>query len=182
MSIRRSRSSELPPPSPPACAADRDQTAIEDAFDITLHYPAANGKGLLAHCRTSYLACDNAPRFLLHGTKGSFRKHGLDPQEPALVGGAKVPTQGSQEVWLQEDESAWGTLTVAPNPADPATLITRQVKTEPGDYRGFYANVRDAILGTAPLAVTPEDGFRVIRLLELARESSAQGRTLKVKF
>ncbi len=162
--------------------ADRDQTAIEDAFDITLHYPAANGKGLLAHCRTSYLACDNAPRFLLHGTRGSFRKHGLDPQEPALVGGAKVPVQGSQQVWLQEDESAWGTLTVAPNPADPATLVTRQVKTERCDYRGFYANVRDAILGTSPLAVTPEDGFRVIRLLELARESSAEGRTLKVEF
>jgi scyllo-inositol 2-dehydrogenase (NADP+) len=162
--------------------SDRGQTAIEDAFDITLHYPAANGKGLLAHCRTSYLACDNAPRFLLHGTKGSFRKHGLDPQEPALVGGAKVPTQGSQQVWLQEDESAWGTLTVAPNPDDPATLVTRQVKTERCDYRGFYANVRDAILGAAPLAVTPEDGFRVIRLLELARESSAEARTLKVGF
>ena len=71
--------------------ADRDQTAIEDAFDITLHYPGANGKGMLAHCRTSYLACINSPRFLLHGTKGSFKKHGLDPQEPALVGGAKVP-------------------------------------------------------------------------------------------
>jgi predicted dehydrogenase len=162
--------------------ADRDQTAIEDAFDITLHYPGANGKGLLAHCRTSYLACDNAPRFLLHGTKGSFRKHGLDPQEPALVGGAKVPVQGSQQVWLQEDKSAWGTLTVAPNPAEPAALVTRTVKTELGDYRGFYANVRDAILGAAPLAVTPEDGYRVIRLLELARESSAQARTLKVRF
>jgi scyllo-inositol 2-dehydrogenase (NADP+) len=162
--------------------ADRDQTAIEDAFDITLHYPAANGKGLLAHCRTSYLACDNAPRFLLHGTKGSFRKHGLDPQESALEGGARVPVQGSQEVWLQENESAWGTLTVAPNPADPGTLVTRQVKTERCDYRGFYANVRDAILGTAPLAVTSDDGYRLVRLLELARESSAQARTLKVKF
>lgn len=162
--------------------SDRDQTAIEDAFDITLHYPAANGKGLLAHCRTSYLACDNAPRFLLHGTRGSFRKHGLDPQEPALVGGAKVPVQGSQEVWLQEEESAWGTLTVAPNPADPTTLVTRQVKTERCDYRGFYANVRDAILGASPLAVTPDDGFRVIRLLELARQSSAEARTLKVEF
>ena len=51
-------------------------------------------------------------------------------------------------------------------------LIARQVKTEPGDYRGFYANVRDAMLGRAPLAVTPEDGYRTIRLLELARESS----------
>ena len=162
--------------------ADRDRTAIEDAFDITLHYPGNNGKGLLAHCRTSYLACDYAPRFLLHGTTGSFRKHGLDPQEPALVAGAKVPMMGSQQVWLQEDEPAWGTLTVAPDPNDPATLVARPVKTELCDYRGFYANVRDAILGKAPLAVTPEDGFRVIRLLELARQSSAEARTLNVQF
>lgn len=165
--------------------SDRDQTEIEDAFDITLHYPEYSGipgKGLLAHCRTSYLACDNAPRFLLHGTKGSFKKHGLDPQEPALVGGAKVPVLGSPEVWLQEKEAAWGKLTVAPVPADPAMLVERQVKTEPGDYRGFYANVRDAILGAAALAVTPTDGYRVIRLLELARESSAAACTLKVKF
>ena len=56
------------------------------------------------------------------------------------------------------------------------------MKTEPGDYRGFYANVRDAILGVAPLALTAQDGYRVIRLLELARQSSAEGRTLKVKL
>jgi predicted dehydrogenase len=162
--------------------SDRDSTAIEDAFDITLHYPAANGKGLLAHCRTSYLACINAPRFVLHGTSGSFEKHGLDPQEPALAGGAKVPALGSPEVWLQEKESAWGRLAVAPVPSDPAMLVERQVKTEPGDYRGFYANVRDAVLGTAPPELTAEDGYRVIRLLELARESSAKGCTVRVEF
>lgn len=162
--------------------ADRDETAIEDAFDITLHYPGTNGKGMLAHCRTSYLACDNAPRFLLHGTRGSFKKHGLDPQEPALVSGAKVPMMGSPAVWLLEKESAWGKLTVAPTPSDPAMLVERQVQTEPGDYRGFYANVRDAVLGTAPLAVTPEDGYRVTKLLEMARKSSKEGRTLQVEF
>ena len=162
--------------------SDRDGSAIEDAFDITLSYPGANGKGLLAHCRTSYLACDNSPRFLLHGTKGSFRKHGLDPQEPALVGGAKLPKLGSPDVWLQENESAWGALTIAPNPAAPEKLVETKVKTELGDYRGFYANVRDAILGVAPLALTAEDGYRVIRLLELARQSSADGRTLKVEL
>jgi scyllo-inositol 2-dehydrogenase (NADP+) len=161
--------------------ADRDETEIEDAFDITLGY-VKNGKRLLAHCRTSYLACDNAPRFLLHGTKGSFRKFGLDPQEPKLVAGAKVPPMGSAEVWLEEPESMWGTLTVAPNPADPGTLVTRQVKTELGDYRDFYANLRDAVLGEAELAVTPEHGYQTIRLLEMARESSAKGCTLKVEF
>jgi predicted dehydrogenase len=162
--------------------ADRDQTAIEDAFDITLHYNGANGKGLLVHCRTSYLACLNAPRFLLHGTRGSFEKHGLDPQEPTLVGGAKVPPLGSAEVWLQEKESAWGKLAVAPVPSDPTMLIEKQIKTELGDYRGFYANVRDAVLGTAPPAVTAEDGYRVSKLLEMARESSTKGCKLKVVF
>ena len=162
---------------------DRDETAIEDAFDITLHYPKYAGKGLLAHCRATYLACDNAPRFLMHGTRGSFKKEGLDPQEPALVGGAKVPKLGSGDDWLQEAEAAWGRLTVAPNPADPGTLTKTTVKTEPGDYRGFYANVRDAILGVAQQAVDGgEDGYRVIRLLEMARESSAAERTLKVEF
>ena len=61
-------------------------------------------------------------------------------------------------------------------------LVESRVKTEIGDYRGFYANVRDAILGAAPLALTAEDGYRVIRLSELARQSSAEGRTLKVKL
>jgi scyllo-inositol 2-dehydrogenase (NADP+) len=156
---------------------DRDATQIEDAFDITLHYDR-----LLAHCRASILACDAAPRFLIHGTQGSFKKYGLDPQEPALVGGAKVPPMGDAKEWLAEPESAWGTLTVAPNPAEPGTLTRTPVKTELGDYRGYYANVRDAINGKAQLEVKPEDAYRVIRLLEMARESSSEGRTLPVKF
>ena len=155
---------------------DRDHTDIEDAFDITLHYPR-----LLAHCRATMLACDTGPRFLLHGTVGSFKKHGLDPQEPALVGGAKVPRMDEGE-WLGEPESEWGTLTVAPNPADPGTLTRTKIKTEFGDYRLYYANVRDAINKTAELVVKPEDAYRVIRLLEMARESSAERRTLKVEF
>jgi len=156
---------------------DRDLTAIEDAFDITLEYPR-----LRAYCRSSMLACDASPRFLLHGTKGSFKKYGLDPQEPALVGGTKVPRMGSPEVWLAESSSSWGVLTVAPAPADPTTLVRYEIKTEPGDYRLYYANVRDAINGVAKLAVTPEDGYRVIKLLEMARESSAAGKTLRVDF
>jgi len=155
---------------------DRDKTDIEDAFDVTLEYPR-----LRAHCRSSMLACDAAPRFLLHGTKGSFKKYGLDPQEPALVGGTKVPRMG-EGVWLAEPEAEWGTLTVAPVPADPGTLTRTKVKTELGDYRLYYSNVRDAINGAAKLAVTSEDAYRTIRLLEMARESSLEEITLPVSF
>ena len=159
---------------------DRDTSAIEDAFDITLHFTPQNGHRLLMHCRSSMLAAEAAPRYLVHGTRGSFRKYGLDPQEPALLAGAKVPRMDASEVWLEEDERSWGTITVAPNPAEPGILNRRAVKTELGDYRGFYASVRDAVLGEAELAVTAEDGFRVIRMLELARISSREGRTVEV--
>jgi len=160
---------------------DREDSAIEDVFDIALHYPK-----LMAYCRATMIAADPAPRFLLHGTGGSFRKYGLDPQEPALIAGAKVPRLPENgkpdDDWLHEDPNLWGMLTLAPNPADPRTLVTHEVQTEPGDYRGFYANVRDAIRGTASLAVTPEAAYRTIKLLELARQSSESGRTLPVEF
>jgi scyllo-inositol 2-dehydrogenase (NADP+) len=162
---------------------DRDGSAIEDAFDITLHYPGYEGHGLLASCHASYLACDASPRFLLHGTAGSFRKYGLDPQEPTLLSGKRPPMQsGIPDGWLEEDASHWGSLTVAPVLSDPGTLVKTVEKTLPGDYRLFYANVRDAILGAAQLAVPPEAGYRVIHLLELARVSSAERRTVSVAF
>ena len=155
---------------------DRDDTEVEDAFDITLHYPR-----LMVYCRSSMLACDNSARFLLHGTEGSFRKFGLDPQESALAAGAKVPPMSTGD-WLREPKDTWGTLTIAPDPTNPTTIERTVIETAPGDYRGYYANVRDAITGAAPLAVPTEDGYRVIKLLELARESSGAGRTLPVIF
>jgi predicted dehydrogenase len=162
---------------------DRDNSEIEDAFDITLHYPR-----LLAMCRATMIAANPGPRFQLHGTRGSFRKYGLDPQEPALVAGAKVPRLGSNgkpepgDDWLGESSTRWGKLFIAADPEKPGEMTNYEVETERGDYRGFYLNVRDAIRGTGKLAVTPTDGYRVIRLLELARESSESGRSIPVVF
>ena len=151
---------------------DRSESEIEDAFDLCLRYD-----GLLVWCRATMLACEPSPRFLLHGTEGSFRKYGVDPQEPAIVAGAKVPVMGTGE-WLGEEEAAWGELTVARDLQDPAKLTRSKVQTERGDYRDFYANVRDAINGTAELAVPAEAGLEVARVLEAARVSSAEGRAV----
>jgi predicted dehydrogenase len=150
---------------------ERESTEIEDAFDLTLHYAR-----LTVYCRSSMVAADPSPRFLLHGTEGSFRKDGVDPQEPMLVGGAKVPLLGSGDDWMREPESAWGTLTRA---SGPAPLIRAALPTERGDYRRFYAGVRDAIWdGAASSLPRAEDGYRVIRILEMARQSSRQGMTI----
>ena len=154
---------------------DREGTGIEDAFDLWLEYD-----GFHALLRSTMIAADASARFLLHGTQGSYRKFGVDPQEPALVAGASVPPLGDARAWLAEEASAWGELTVAPDPAQPQNLVRSRVETAPGDYRGFYSNVRDAVRGVAPLAVTAEDAERTLRLLELARESSREGERLAV--
>jgi scyllo-inositol 2-dehydrogenase (NADP+) len=138
---------------------DRDQTAVNDAFAIHLHYPR-----LRVSLYSTMLARVPGPRFVAHGTNGSYVKYGLDPQEQALKDGAVL---GGPH-WGEEPESAWGTLTTTEN----GVPVARLVPTLPGDYRLYYENVRDAILGRAPLAVPGEQGLRVIRLLELAFESS----------
>jgi scyllo-inositol 2-dehydrogenase (NADP+) len=113
------------------------------------------------------LACDSGPRFLLYGTEGTYIKCGMDPQEAPLRAGRFPGGPG----WGQEDEPQWGRLTTAGG-------VSRRVPTEPGDYRLFYANVRDAMNGEAELAVTGEQAARVIRVIELARASNALTRTL----
>ena len=65
----------------------------------------------------------------------------------------------------------WGTLSVARG----ETVEPRSIPTEAGDYRHYYENVRNAIVGNVPLAVTPEQAIEVLRALQLAIESSATG-------
>ncbi len=167
---------------------DRDASEIDDALEIAFDYEG-NDEGesdTPLHrrytCRATMLAAEPAPRFSVRGTHGSFTKPGLDPQEAALLAGRRPPQIGSPERWLAEPESTWGTLTLATRREEPVQLESRKLESEDGDYRVFYANVRDAILGKAGLLVPPEDGYRVVRLLELARESSERGMTLPVKF
>jgi scyllo-inositol 2-dehydrogenase (NADP+) len=150
---------------PEAIAADvrieREDAVVDDAFDILLRYPK-----LTVLLRATMIACVPGPRFVLNGTLGSYVKYGMDPQEDALKAGAQPVSPG----WGEEDASRWGTLTLA----GPNGVVRQPVPTEAGDYRKFYSNVRDAILLGTPLAVTALHAARIIRLLELARESSKQ--------
>ncbi|HXS14497.1 MAG TPA: Gfo/Idh/MocA family oxidoreductase [Acidobacteriaceae bacterium] len=163
---------------------DRDRTDIDDAFDLVLDYDMPYGRTLRYSCHATMLAAEPSPRFLVHGTHGSFRKFGVDPQEPTLLADPNLrpPSLASSEPWLPEDESAWGTVTLPLDLKNPTEFTRTHVPTLPGDYRQFYANVRDAILGKAPLAVSAEDGYRTLRLLDLARESHHQRQTLPVTF
>jgi len=58
------------------------------------------------------------------------------------------------------------------------STVTRPVPSIPGDYRLYYAGVRDAILGKSPAPVTALDAWRVARLMEWAAASSEERREI----
>ena len=144
---------------PQAVSADirveREGAAADDAFDVTLHYP-----GMRALLRASMLALSPGPTFAVHGTKGSFVKYGLDPQEAALKSG-RTPDESH---WDSEPPEMYGRLTTPEG--------TRTVPTIPSSFTHYYENIRDAILGKTQPAVTPEQVLNVMRGLELAVASS----------
>jgi scyllo-inositol 2-dehydrogenase (NADP+) len=154
---------------PEAISADvrieREGAAVDDAFDVVLHYP-----GRRALLRAGMLVSTPTPRYVIHGTKGGYLKFGLDPQEEALKRG-ETP---AGESWGHEAPDQWGTLHVAHG----NSFAPEKLATLPGDYRQYYQNIRDAILGTAPLAVTPGQALSVMRALELAIESSRRRCTI----
>ncbi len=166
--------------------SDRDQTAIDDVFDISLDFIIA-GRPLRYECHATMLAAEPSPRFLVHGTQGSFTKFGLDPQEPALIAGNRPPmlTEVDTEAetsWIKEPESMWGVLTTATQLTEPVKLERSDYPTVPGDYRHFYTSVRNAIHGDSALSIAASAGYRSIRLIELALQSSQERRTLPVEF
>jgi scyllo-inositol 2-dehydrogenase (NADP+) len=159
---------------------DRNVGTSVDAFDLNLIFPTGRDRTILVRLGSTVIAADASPRFRLQGTSGSYTKYGLDPQEPTIVGGAKVPSLDSDVPWLPEAESAYGTLTFAADTLKPDALQVSVVPTIPGDYRAFYANVAASILGEAEPAVTARCAIRVARIIELAQESARTGSTVTV--
>ena len=70
-----------------------------------------------------------------------------------------------------------GTLTTV----EDGKLISRPHPTvESPTYKAFYAQFAQAVKGEAEVHVKPEDARAVIRLIELAKQSSNEGRTIGV--
>ena len=144
----------------------RDGAAAPDSCEIHLEYPT-----LKVTLKASSLVCEPSPRFVLYGTQGSFVKYGLDPQEEALKQG-RSPAQPN---WGTETEEAWGTHTRC-----NGNVTRAKYPTLAGCYPKYYNNVYRAITGQEELAVKPEQAREVIRLIELAQQSSVEKRMIPV--
>jgi scyllo-inositol 2-dehydrogenase (NADP+) len=144
---------------------EREWARACDSFTLRLRYP-----GFWVVLGANCLTTPARPRFHLRGVKGNYWKSGLDPQEAALN---KV-TRIDDPDWGQEPAVEWGTLITDVE----GSTVTRSIEPIPGDYRLYYAGVRNALLGKAPAPVSALAAWRVARLLEWAAESSDKRREI----
>ncbi len=143
------------------CGTLRENSCVTDYFHVQLHYPRCE---VVLH-GSPFSAGPNA-RFQLQGSRGSYVKQGLDPQEDRLKAG------------VTPDSADWA----AEAPADVGRLYTEHgdedYPTKTGGYQHYYKELADAIVCGGEPPVTAEDALNVIRLVLLAQRSSELGRTL----
>jgi scyllo-inositol 2-dehydrogenase (NADP+) len=154
---------------------EREGEGPNDSFTIRLRYPRPRGKELTVTIASNLLSLPPRPRFHLRGTHGGYVKTGVDPQEAALNKITRIADDNSgSNQWGHEPAANWGIL----HTGIDGGSVSRPVPAIPGDYRLYYAAIRDALLGKSAPPVTAIDAWRVARLLEYAQQSSDERREI----
>ena len=156
---------------PEAVWADIDKmradSEIDDYYHIKLIYP-----DIKVALKGSLLVREETPRYTIHGTRGSFLKYGIDPQEEMLKQGF-TPNMPN---WGEEPETNWGLLNTEIN----GIHIRGKVETMAGNYTAYYDNIYEAIRNRSELEVLPEQAINVLHIIDAAKESSRCGHNVEL--
>lgn len=147
-------------------ACQREGAVADDWFHAVLRYDE-----LRVVLHGSALMAQQGPRFAVHGTLGSFVKHGLDPQEDQLKAGLRP----GHADWGRDTRD--GTLTTAQG----GVLHSMGHPTLRGDQSRYYAAVRDALLHGGPVPVSADEALEVMRLIDAGLQSWATGRVVPLR-
>lgn len=140
---------------------------VDDYFELRLDYGFL--KVLL---KSGMLVREMGPRYLMHGTKGSYIKYGEDPQEERLKAG-ELPVSAN---WGKEPENQFGLIHTEVD----GKIIRENYPSVQGGYGQFYKNLYQTIRNGAPLMETPIHGHNVIKMIELAFQSSEMQKKIEV--
>jgi len=144
--------------------AQRAGAKVDDYFHLVLDYSPLR---VILHAAT--LVIQPGPRFTVHGDSGSFLKYGIDGQEDALKHGQRP---GDPD-WGADSPKQYGELT-------PAGGAPRKIETLRGGYERYYQALAACLETDAPPPVDPRDSRDVLLVIEAARRSAAERRTVSV--
>ena len=137
----------------------KSYSQVDDFFNVELDYGFLK---VILH--SGMLVREMGPRYMMHGTKGSYIKSGEDPQEEKLKAG-QLPVGPD---WCYEPEEMYGLI----HTEIDGEVIRKKFTSLRGDFGDFYRDLYKSIREGAPLKVKPEHGHNVVRIIELAFESS----------
>ncbi|KAI0123983.1 oxidoreductase [Xylariales sp. AK1849] len=154
----------------PEGGASEDET---DSVVAELFYAS----GTVVHVRIGVMSVEvQQPRFWVRGTKASYRKNGLDPQENQLKAGMKA-----DETSFGLEDSEWtGKLTTLE--ANGKVQERNHPTVKPPTYMEFYRLFAKALeTGKEEDVPVPATQARdVLRVIEAVRESSRTGREVSL--
>jgi predicted dehydrogenase len=145
----------------------RADSEVDDYFDISLLYPNVN-----VRLKSSLLALEPVPSFVLQGSEGSFLKSRSDIQETVLQEGILPSTPD----WGQEPESEWGIL----HTSHEGKESREKFASPAGHYQSFFQGVYHHIRDNAPSPVPLQDSVLNIQIIEAALQSSRTGQTISL--
>lgn len=124
--------------------------------------------GREATFRQSDICAIRRPKFHIEGTSGTLAGHYEPVRQDAVVAGRGYQASESHHAERPVD------LTLARYDGDHG-IIESQIKPAPHPGWGFHRNLADHLLLDEPLAVRPEQSRDVVRVLEAAHRSGANG-------
>jgi predicted dehydrogenase len=154
----------------------RGETASDGAHDsctVLLHYD--DGK-LLVTAKAGVVSPETEQlRFWARGTKGSFKKFHLDPQEDQLKG-VKAGVALPGDFGVEAEERAAVVTTVG-----EGGRLERKVwetVSPPPTYLEYYRVFGEALAGKREVPVKAEEARDVLQIIEAALLSSKEGRSV----
>ncbi|MDR0394815.1 MAG: Gfo/Idh/MocA family oxidoreductase [Tannerella sp.] len=141
----------------------RNGGIVDDYFMIHL-LRCAKAPDVRITLKAGYLMCEPEPRFVVHGTLGSYVKYGVDKQEELLKNGAVPDTPD----WGVETENEWGILKMETN----GRAFHEKYPSRRGNYADFYESVYRHLRNGIPLPTDAAGVLPIITVIEAAKESS----------
>ena len=136
------------------------------SFTITLRHES----GAHSHVSASKLNRYALRELRAYGDEGAYVSHGTDVQAQAIFAGRRPADDLA--AWGYEPETSWGTLH---GPAGP-----ERIPSEQGRYHDYYEAFEAAARTGMPPPVTAEDGMLALTVLDAARWSADEGRSISL--
>ncbi len=144
------------------CRLRRDYDGSDIDSEALIVITFANGATGIADL--SGMSAISKPRFRVHGSRATFVKYGLDPQE-------KVMIAGDIDSAIEPIEN-YGILHDGKS--------ERQIATLPGRWRSFYENVAEHLAGNAPIAVKLAESRAGMQIIDAALKSAETGEVVRL--